>query len=73
MSQGPPRLGSVLECIRGQDKAEFFRRLALNPNVSAVACELGFVRVTYYKWGARQTTSGGASENGKNTTLSSGR
>lgn len=33
-----------------QDKAEFFRRLALNPNVSAVARELGFVRVTCYKW-----------------------
>ena len=32
------------------DKAEFFRRLALNPNVSAVARELGFVRVTRYKW-----------------------
>jgi transposase, IS30 family len=33
-----------------QDKAEFFRRLALNPNVSAVARELGFTRVTCYAW-----------------------
>lgn len=31
-------------------KAEFFRRLALHPNVSAVARELEFVRVTCYKW-----------------------
>jgi IS30 family transposase len=33
-----------------QDKAEFFRRLALNPNVAAVARELGFTRVTCYAW-----------------------
>ena len=33
-----------------QDKAEFFRRLTLNPNVSAVARELGFTRVTCYAW-----------------------
>ena len=33
-----------------QDKAEFFRRLALNPNVSAIARELGFTRVTCYAW-----------------------
>jgi IS30 family transposase len=33
-----------------QDKAEFFRRLAVAGNVSAVARELGFVRVTCYKW-----------------------
>lgn len=33
-----------------QDKAEFFRRLAVNPNVSAVARELGFTRVTCYSW-----------------------
>lgn len=33
-----------------QDKAEFFRRLGLNPNVSAVARELGFTRVTCYAW-----------------------
>jgi IS30 family transposase len=32
------------------DKAEFFRRLALNPNVSAVARELNFTRVTCYAW-----------------------
>ena len=32
------------------DKAEFFRRLALRPNVSAVARELGFTRVTCYAW-----------------------
>jgi IS30 family transposase len=33
-----------------QDRAEFFRRLMLNPNVSAVARELGFTRVTCYAW-----------------------
>ncbi len=33
-----------------QDKVEFSRRLALNPNVSAVARELGFTRVTCYAW-----------------------
>ena len=33
-----------------EDKAEFFRRLALNPNVSAVARELGFTRITCYSW-----------------------
>lgn len=33
-----------------EDKAEFFRRLAVNPNVSAVARELGFTRVTCYSW-----------------------
>jgi transposase-like protein len=33
-----------------EQKAEFFRRLALNPNVSAVARELGFTRVTCYAW-----------------------
>ncbi|VAZ69731.1 MULTISPECIES: IS30 family transposase [Mycobacterium] len=33
-----------------KDKAEFFRRLALNPNVSAVARELGFTRITCYAW-----------------------
>lgn len=33
-----------------EDKAEFFRRLALNPNVSAVARELGITRVTCYSW-----------------------
>jgi len=32
------------------DKAEFFRRLRANPNVSAVAGELGFTRVTCYGW-----------------------
>jgi transposase-like protein len=32
------------------EKAEFFRRLEENPNVSAVARELGFTRVTCYKW-----------------------
>ena len=30
--------------------AEFFRLLAIRGNVSAVARELGFVRVTCYKW-----------------------
>jgi IS30 family transposase len=33
-----------------QDKTEFFRRLALNPNVAAVARELGFTPVTCYAW-----------------------
>jgi IS30 family transposase len=33
-----------------EDKAEFFRLLALHGNVSAVAKMLGFVRVTCYKW-----------------------
>jgi IS30 family transposase/transposase-like protein len=33
-----------------QDKAEFFRLLGLNSNVSAVARELGFTRVTCYAW-----------------------
>lgn len=33
-----------------EEKAEFFRRLKENPNVSAVARELGLTRVTCYKW-----------------------
>jgi IS30 family transposase len=33
-----------------EEKAEFFRRLAERPNVSAVARELGFTRVTCYQW-----------------------
>lgn len=33
-----------------RDKAEFFRRLAEVGNVSAVARELGFTRITCYKW-----------------------
>jgi len=33
-----------------EEKAEFFRLLAIRQNVSAVARELGFVRVTCYKW-----------------------
>ena len=33
-----------------EDKAEFFRRLAVVGNVSAVARELGFNRVTCYVW-----------------------
>ena len=33
-----------------EDKAEFFRRLAINRNVTAVAREMGFVRVTCFKW-----------------------
>src|SRR5699024_4304239 len=33
-----------------EEKAEFFRRLELVGNVSQVAKELGFVRVTCYKW-----------------------
>src|ERR1017187_9467128 len=33
-----------------EEKAEFFRLLTERGNVSAVARELGFVRVTCYKW-----------------------
>lgn len=33
-----------------EEKAEFFRRLTVNPNVSAVAKDLGFPRVTCYAW-----------------------
>ncbi len=33
-----------------EEKAEFFRRLELTPNVSAVARELGYRRVTCYAW-----------------------
>lgn len=33
-----------------EEKAEFFRRLAEHPNVSAVARELGYPRVTCYAW-----------------------
>lgn len=33
-----------------EEKEEFFRRLALNPNVSAVAKAMGFPRVTCYAW-----------------------
>lgn len=40
----PPRVYTA------EEKAEFFRLLAERGNVSAVASELGFVRVTCYKW-----------------------
>lgn len=33
-----------------EEKADFFRRLAVNPNVSAVAKEMGIPRVTCYAW-----------------------
>jgi IS30 family transposase len=33
-----------------KEKSEFFRLLQIHQNVSAVARELGFVRVTCYKW-----------------------
>jgi len=33
-----------------EEKAEFFRLLEERPNVSAIARELGFTRVTCYKW-----------------------
>lgn len=33
-----------------EEKDEFFRRLALNPNVSVVAKERGFPRVMCYAW-----------------------
>lgn len=42
--RNPPRVYTA------EEKAEFFRRLAERGNVSAVARELGFVRVTCYKW-----------------------
>lgn len=44
MQRATPRTFSA------EEKAEFFRRLALNPNVSAVAKELGITRVTCYAW-----------------------
>lgn len=44
MQRGTPRSYSA------EEKAEFFQRLALNPNVSAVAKEMGFPRVTCYAW-----------------------
>lgn len=33
-----------------EEKADFFQRLAVNPNVSAVAKEMGIPRVTCYAW-----------------------
>lgn len=36
-----------------EEKAEFFRRLAENPNVSAAARELGITRVTCYSWACK--------------------
>lgn len=36
-----------------EEKAEFFRRLSVRANVSAVARELGFLRVTCYAWAHR--------------------
>lgn len=44
MQRATPRKYSEAE------KAEFFRRLAENPNVSAIAREMGFTRVTCYAW-----------------------
>ena len=44
MQRATPRRYSEAE------KDEFFRRLMGNPNVSAVARELGFTRVTCYAW-----------------------
>ncbi len=44
MQRATPRVYSA------QEKAEFFRQLAVNPNVSAVAREMGFPRVTCYAW-----------------------
>lgn len=44
MRRAAPRIYTKAE------KAEFFRRLAESGNVSAVARELGFTRVTCYKW-----------------------
>ena len=44
-------LGKWLETYEiPEDKAEFFRRLAVSGNVSAVARELGFNLVTCYAW-----------------------
>jgi IS30 family transposase/transposase-like protein len=44
MQRSTPRVYS------DEEKAAFFRRLAERPNVSAVARELGFTRVTCYAW-----------------------
>ena len=44
MQRATPRVYSA------EEKAEFFRRLSANPNVSAVAKEMGFPRVTCYAW-----------------------
>lgn len=44
MQRATPRMYSA------EEKAEFFRRLSANPNVSAVAKEMGFPRVTCYAW-----------------------
>jgi IS30 family transposase/transposase-like protein len=44
MQRATPRVYS------SEERAEFFRRLADNPNVSAVANEMGFPRVTCYAW-----------------------
>lgn len=41
---------STQRTYTAEDKAEFFRRLAVSGNVSAVARELGFNRVTCYAW-----------------------
>jgi IS30 family transposase len=47
-SVSTPRVKSRMYTV--EEKAEFFRRLRLTANVSKVAKELGFVRVTCYKW-----------------------
>ncbi len=44
MRRGTPRVYTE------QEKAEFFRLLAERGNVTAVARELGFTRITCYKW-----------------------
>lgn len=46
--QSTPR--RVSRKYTADEKAEFFRLLSIHGNVSAVAKELGFVRVTCYKW-----------------------
>lgn len=50
---GLSMLRSTPRTYSAEEKEEFFRRLAENPNVSAVARELGFTRVTYYQWAHR--------------------
>lgn len=41
---------STPQVYTAEEKAEFFQRLAENPNVSAVANEMGFPRMTCYAW-----------------------
>ena len=53
-----------------EEKAEFFRLLAEQGNVSAVARQLGFVRVTCYKWAHQAGIFTGRSVDGQREYLS---